>query len=464
LDLCEQALAQRYPKAPAWPRVPAKRDLARVFELAMEAAQDPRRRRALDSQDQRLMRDFALPLELGQVEAAFVLGDGWEKHFSAEARRAGGSAGGSLSVGDLWGFIDRPKARGLQPEARDLLVRVYAAVANLALVRRGEALENRPDSRLGDLEAGDELRPVPLPAEADWKRAVEAAQRAFGVDAGLYRNAAAVIALGNGVLKAAELARGAVLGLEGELDRVPAAYRQPESQRRREAGAARALLQALKGRDPLEAVGVLAGTELPEGVSFEAIGRTWRSAEGVQKALRAMNWGLVDLLQLRAEEPRLGPAAVAILERLRDGLAAGQLVQPLEDALEGATKEATEFLKAAQSAAAAPAANAAGLGTAGPAVAGRPVDPAPAPGLESRQGAISAAGSEAGRALARSAEVEGVGRGTKALAGSEQPSDTGAGSRRIASPAELARLAEDLRQMLERRGALWVEWRAEDRT
>jgi hypothetical protein len=443
--------------------VPAKRDLARVFELAMEAAQDPRRRRALDSQDQRLMRDFALPLELGQVEAAFVLGDGWEKHFAAEARRGSGGAGGGLSVGDLWSFIDQPKARGLPAEARDLLVRVYAAVANLALVRRGEALENRPDSRLGDLEAGDELRPVRLPAEADWKRAVEAAQRAFGLDAGLYRNAAAVIALGNGVLKAAEGARAAVLGLEGELDRVPPAYRQPESQRRREAGAARALLQALKGLDPLEAVGVLASAQLPEGVSFEAIGRTWRSAEPVQKALRAMNWGLIDVLQLRAEEPRLGPAAVAIVGRLGAGLAAGQLVQPLGDVLERATKEATEFLKAAQSAAATPAASATGLGTAGPGVAGRPVDPAPALGPESRQTAISAAGTDGGWPMPRSAEVEAVERGAAPAAGTEQRSSTGAGSRRIASPAELARLAEDLRQMLEREGALWVEWRPEDR-
>lgn len=474
LDLCEQVLAQRYPKAPLWPRLPSKRDLARVFELAMEAALDPRRRRGLDSQDQKLMRDFAVPLELGQVEAAFVLGDVWEKHFATEARRRGG---GSLSVGDLWEFIDRPRPRGLPAEARDLLVRVYAALANLALLRRGEALDNRPDSRLGDLEPGDELRPVALPEEGAWKRAVEAAQRAFGLNAGLYRNAAAVIALGSGLIKTAEGARLAVQELEGELERVPADYRRPDSPRRRELGATLNLLRALKGQEPLEAVRLLAGSELPEGVSFEAIGSTWRSAAAVREALRAMNWGLIDVVGLQAEDVRLGPAAAAILERLRAGLAAGQLAQPLEGVLRRATAEATEFLKATRPAAgavaAAPSTSAGQGGSASAPEAGSRAAAGDAGDLSNAGSGTSvgalpgALGVNSGATAAAAGGPLASGQAPAAnAAGSANPAPAArapsAGSRRLATAAELARLAEELRSLLEQNGALRVEWRLED--
>lgn len=132
--LLEQAWDFEFPGAPRWPRRFARTDLERVLELCRRAASVSPPRVGLDNAQQALMRSFAPSIELGDVGAAFVLGDGWRRTFDAKAAECGGVP----TVADLANAMDSPRRRGLPAEVRDLLIFVYADQSHRSIERNGD--------------------------------------------------------------------------------------------------------------------------------------------------------------------------------------------------------------------------------------------------------------------------------------------------------------------------------------
>ncbi|WP_322770236.1 phage resistance protein, partial [Frankia sp. Cr1] len=136
------------------------------------------------------MRRIAPALGLGVMhEVRFELGREWVDHFTRRAAQtaadgsgppgAGGSGPGELQVGDLLGWIDEPKPRGLDDNVAHLVVAAFAEQTDRAWYRYGGQLAPPPE--LTAITRDMTLREQPLPTPADWEDACERAQHLFGV-------------------------------------------------------------------------------------------------------------------------------------------------------------------------------------------------------------------------------------------------------------------------------------------
>ncbi len=399
-SLVEQGLEFEFPRAPRWATVFTRKQLERAFEIALEAAGSPQGRAAVDSADQKLMRAFADPLELGRTESAFVLSEGWKRDLDERARRAGEE---TVAVGDVWRWLDEPEARGLPREVRDLLVQVWAALTERSLERGGKAVGQ---VRLGELRAEDLLRPIPMPSEEDWRRAQGVAGAVFGVAGDLYRTGQNVGSLARQVQQAAQEHQRAVHELTGALESIPAEFmprKIAESVRLADAWAAARLFDALEGASAKQVVELFAEFAFEDGTSPESVAKSWRSARGVKSAIDGMNWELLRAVHGRMDDPSVGAKARELVERVQNALARSEYVVPLAEELRRAEREATALVT-------------------------KPVAAAPPPHAPATPPAVT----------------------------------TGSVARRIASPAELDALADELRRALGA-GPIDVTWTPVDR-
>ncbi len=318
-----KALEFQFPKAPRWEKRYSAGDVRKVLDLCRRARSEPGSRIQPDQAELRLLRGFAVPLELGECGNAFVLKmDAWRERLESARRDAGAE---SPTVGQLRGWLDRPDARGLQAAVQDLLVILYADVTERSIQRFGEVLAS---PEIGSLRDEDALVETPLPTESEWKTACDRAGGLFGVTPGtLFRSAAQVAGLAHDVRSA--IGNAGLLGTVEACDSTLAARLAARSidpgVRSQELATAIGLLSQLGGlgggvdRDR-RLVTTLAAADL-QGLSPVAIGHAIKQAAAVAAALDRANWTIIDAACAKHSQVKASLAGILTASEYEQGLA-----------------------------------------------------------------------------------------------------------------------------------------------
>ena len=277
--LMGQALVNQYPAHPQFGMEIKRSFLRKVLEAVTRAAGDPQRRTEVPREDRELMRQIAVPLQLGQMgETHFVLGDHWESHFHQCRSR---EQVDQVTVRRLRQWLDEPEPRGLPKEVGNLVVLSFAEQTNRRFFLHGGAV----DGRIEALEDAMELRDQPLPDTEQWQRALERAGKLFGEAVPNTRNANNV---GRLTEKLRELAEDYHDGAHRYVERLEPRLRQmgvstDQSERYRSACAARDLLAGIKASNSDDLVAVLAQAELPSDAL--AVGSAIKHADALARQL-----------------------------------------------------------------------------------------------------------------------------------------------------------------------------------
>jgi hypothetical protein len=333
-QLLDQVMRHRYPAHPEFEGEIALGDLRTALQHVERAVDDQNRRVEIPRSDRRAVRRVLQPLKLAVTgEAHIQLDRHWPDHFHRKHQENPGP----VTVERLKGWVDEPIPMGLDDRVANLVICAYALMDDRVLA----VGDRRVDLAVDRLDSEAELRTQKLPSEAHWEAARPRAQAIFGFDPSPIRNAANVSAV---VARLQEVARehsDAARRLVQGLERVPAPFTpSTEADRLRTAKAALRLLDDLQAADDVEAIRVLAESEVP--TSGQAMGRSIHSSEAVADVLRRANWGLF------AQAAGLGGEwhgrASALERRVQEGLAADELASALGSTLGAEERGATNLL------------------------------------------------------------------------------------------------------------------------
>jgi len=352
--LLRQLYDHRYPDHPQIEMEYRLGQLRTVLEETLRAVDTPDGRIAVPSDRRKVMRAIAAPLGLGvQHEEPFVLGTKWKDHFDRRIATAQQEGQVEITVGDLRRWMDEPSPLGLPRDLQSLVILVYARQSGRVFRQHGGPAEPSLDGLADDLE----LVSPELPDEETWKVATARAVSMLGfADVNPARTsfetlAAALRDRGTELLPSVE---ALVPVLERRLAEFGA---EPESSPRlRTADEGRAVAQALA--QPGDAITVIERfAEVPISNDQHA-GTALSSAAAVRGALEDERWKVIEMAIARAHAGEAG--FVAVVEGLRDALAADEFAVPLDPAVATAYENAVKLL--------------------GPAPKPPPVEP-PAPGV-----------------------------------------------------------------------------------
>jgi hypothetical protein len=292
-----------------------------------------------DSNVRRLTRLIANPLRIGQMsEMRFSKGEHWKQHFSQQRAKEGG---GQIHVGRLRKWLDAPNPMGLSLVAADLVLCCWALQTGHAFYKGEVAI---PTPAPGDLREDMLLRPVALPEDAAWKRAMDRSKGLFGVG-----SSSALLNVSNVSDVCARL-RAKVdewllssSVLESELDKAAPKLRLSprQSQRAKTNQEALGLLKVLKtAASDIAMVTVLADHPLTSLSS--PLSMAMSKAEGVKNALGRISWDLVDALDGIDDER--AASAREVLTALREGFGCDEHAVALSGAVDGFMRSAVSLL------------------------------------------------------------------------------------------------------------------------
>lgn len=330
----EQALEHSYPGAPQIDDEVRPVDLRTVRDVCSAALEATDRRiPQVATADRRVMSRIANPLGLGvQSEQAFKLdvSTRWDLHFTrklTERRESG--VDGHVTVGELRKWIDEPEPMGLSRELANLVLLVWASATDRVFTEHGGPARTGLDS-LGDHY---EVVAQELPDAASWARAIDHAERAFGVP-GLSPepSAVALARLSNRLATAANEELEHAESLVRELGRLATLIDLESSARITTAQRAATLLQAIDsaGSD-LDKIDAFLAAEMTP--TAEAIGASIKSAATVGGTIANVDTQLLAVAMTRED-------GSGIRQRLSDLLSAEELATPLAPALRALTTEA----------------------------------------------------------------------------------------------------------------------------
>lgn len=334
-----QAFEQQYPAAPQWPRKLANADINRVLKIAIEAAGSANQRvECADAGERRLCQDIAVPLELANVQSAFVLTSYWRDHFNRVVAEQGSQR---ITVAALRRSTDAPKQRGLPPAVRDLLILVYAEQDARVFLRDG--LPITPPT-IGGLRDSDELDRRPLPSRSEWNEATDRIAKIFGETGFLAPTMRYVEELSRRVHRLVESAGDGPRQLRDRLRQLGAQWSAPgtaagtvpNSLTNRVADAENVvdLMAAIASRRDTDLVRAIANHTVVAPSTFESIGASFKQTSPVLDALTRANWTILDGLEPAVAAGGVHSADAAQLrDQLRDALAASQLAERLDQRL-----------------------------------------------------------------------------------------------------------------------------------
>ena len=341
-NLLDQAFSATYPNHPHFEPGDVEvtvRELATVYAYVERAVVDREGRIEMDRADRGPIRRVANPLRIGQAgETHYLFGDDrfpWGAELEKAMARDGLPSHEPVTVDQArrWIAALRPPY-GLRDEVADLIVMAWAALRQRGWYQHGAPI---PAPKPGGARPEMELRPEPLPLTTDWEAAVQRARVLFGFIGSSYLTAPAVGALTEQVKQQAEADAGAAGTLVG---RIEDAYRHlglstdERVGRLATARAASTLLEMLRrAGDRVRLVDALAKADLP--ATDEAVARSMTTAGQVAAAFGGFRWErLTPLLEAEAGDDEAARDAQAILTRLRDALAADEIVTGAKAALD----------------------------------------------------------------------------------------------------------------------------------
>ena len=335
--LLGQALAHEFPAAPEFEAEVKKGSLKKVHEIVSELAQSQDNRIEVDKPLRPLMRHIANPLLLGDMAhdaTHFVIGQHWRNHFIRKAAETGSA----LTVGQLRKWIDEPRPMGLPKDAQNLVILTHAQQANLTCLLHGAPYEatlaNIPDQCL--------LKPVDLPPEDQWVRAIDRTGSIFGVAVSPLLKASNVTNLSTDVQKKATEARVPCQGYCQRLrDRLGTlGLEAANTDRMRTATATQALVEQIHSGESEDVVGILATAEI--STTEAAMGECRSKAAELNGIIEGANWEVFEAVGNLSDERKT--AADAIRESVVEAMQNDEHVVQLGPALKIAQSKALRLL------------------------------------------------------------------------------------------------------------------------
>jgi hypothetical protein len=354
-NLVDQAFTATYPGHPRFEPGDVEvtvRDLAPVYAHVERAVADRDGRVRLEG-DIPAVRRVANALQVGMAgETHFLFGDDrfvpWGAEFERAAARDDIQLQDPVAMGQVRGWINamRPEL-GLRDEVADLIVLAWAALRQRAWYQHGSPI---PAPRPGATRPDMQLRPEPLPTQADWQAATSRAEVLFGIRANPYLTATSVgdftESLRGHLDTVADPAAALVI-------RVELAYRHlglpaDHPGRLATARAAARLVEALRrASSRVHLVETLAQTMLPS--TDTAMANSLSRAQAVTSAVDTFRWDrLAPLRAAESQGDKHGQAAASTLKTLREAVAADEFATRLGPVLSATDDAIFEWLSAGQ--------------------------------------------------------------------------------------------------------------------
>jgi len=341
-NLVDQAFGTTYPAQPRFEPPDTEvtvRDLLAVYSHVEHAVADPDGRVRLEG-DIAAVRRVANPLGVGfAAETHFLFGDDrlapWASEFERAATRDGVGPHDTVKVAQVRHWIDAMEPRsGLRDEVADLVVLAWAALRTRAWYLHGGSV---PPPRPGMLRPEMELRPEPLPAPADWKKATSRAEALFASHVNPYLTAAGVAELAADIQHNVDVLTDHAVGIVVQIEHAYQHLGLPESEETGRLATAKAgerLLTALQraGGDRVRLIETLSQVALPG--TETAMAKSLKSASEVKDALASFPWErLGPLREAEENNDERGRSAARTLRELREALRADEFASSIKRTL-----------------------------------------------------------------------------------------------------------------------------------
>jgi hypothetical protein len=341
--LTDQMFSDQFPDHPHFEAEVRKSDVTRVLEYVARAVGEPGGRVAVEQSHRATVARICNRIKVGEMlEAHFLFSADtfpWRNHFVQQA--ANESLDDILPVAQLYAWTDLPRARGLDPLVKNLLVAAYALISDRAWWRGGAPVA--PPS-LDQISDRYELRQPVRADEQLWPVAVRRAAVLFGVHVGELRSAANLATLAAQVRTTAaartRAAHDLVTALESHAGALDLTVGDDQG-RLATARETASLVERLTREDnDVTLVEVLAGADLPSQDAVAA--RSLSSADEVVRAIDIAQWQVIDALVTITDQR--GVRARAVLTQLRSAAGHDEHAEALAPVLRSTVSAAAALL------------------------------------------------------------------------------------------------------------------------
>lgn len=345
--LADGLFAALYPKHPDFDPQETRKpvtpgELKTVYGWIARAMEDGSRRVVVDSKQLGLVKRIVHPLELGEVhDGPLNVGTEWRRRIEQHAVAQGVT--GDYEVEDIRRWIAELGWTGLDKAVSNLLIAVYALVADRSWVYNGASAAAPDLDRIG---TGWALRAQELPSEQEFAAAHERAAALFGESVPRVRYARNVNDLAAKVRAKAQRWEAAVNGLRRSLANHRAALGIAQEQTAREVAvhdAADLIARLVRHKDATALVRELSA--LSYATSDDALAKTMSSAQVTLDALDRVKWQLLDSVRgLISRGDGLADRAERLLTEIAETAAAVERDRELAPVLNQAESRAVDII------------------------------------------------------------------------------------------------------------------------
>ncbi len=342
-QVVDTMLSKRYPHHPRFDGTVSATRMEKVGALVEKLLDERDRRMNVEKGERTDLRAYADPLGITETgDVAVLLRERPFQDVDQHRQQAGID---TPTVGNVRGWLDPQRTRGLPAEVEDVLISLYASWSGRTFRRDGKSYTlPRPGQLADDAEL---LRPE-LPTQAEWTEALNRSGDLFGVAIGGRslgaRNLAAFAAKLKEKLSAVSDAAALPAALEPKLRD----WAQPDDAPRLVTARASAALLAQLGRgDGASVVRDLAS--FTPKTSIAAMERSFTSATASKGLLQEdARWIVLRQVKGLLGDPERGERAKLLLQDLAALLAADEINKMLADGLTDLTRRADELLRVAK--------------------------------------------------------------------------------------------------------------------
>ncbi|MFD8508913.1 PglY protein [Streptomyces sp. NPDC059687] len=317
-------------------------ELKTVYGWIARAMEDGSRRVVVDSKQLALVKRIVHPLELGEVhDGPLNVGTEWRRRIEQHATAHGVS--GDFEVEDIRRWIAELGWTGLDKAVSNLLIAVYALVADRSWVFNGASA---PAPELDRIGTGWALRAQELPSEEEFTAAHERAAVLFGQSVPRVRYARNVNDLAAKVRAKAQGWETAVNGLRRSLANHRTALglsQEPTAREMAVHDAADLIARLVRHKDATALVRELSAVSYT--TADDALAKTMSSAQPTLDALDRVKWQLLDSVRgLTGRGDGLADRAQRLLAEIAEAAAAVEFERELAPVLNGAESRAVDII------------------------------------------------------------------------------------------------------------------------
>ncbi|MBM7115735.1 hypothetical protein [Archangium primigenium] len=339
-QVVDTMLSKKYPHHPRFDGTVSATRMERVGALVEKLLDERERRMNVERGERNDLRAYADPLGITETgDVAVLLRERSFQDIEQQRQQAGMD---TPTVGNVRGWLDPQRTRGLPPEVQDVLISLYASWSGRTFRRDGRSFAPpRPGQFPDDVEL---LRPE-LPTLAEWTEALNRAGDLLGVAiGGRALGARNLSAFADKVKEALARVRDA-RDLPAALEPKIRDWAEPgDAPRLATARACATLLELLGSGDGASMVRDLAS--FAPTTSLTAMERNFRTAAASKRLLEEdARWIVLRQVKGLLGDAERGERAKLLLQDLAALLTADEVNKMLADGLADLTRRADELLR-----------------------------------------------------------------------------------------------------------------------